>query len=41
MMYDCPVRYMCKIYDNAPEDCNESCEDYNLWHKQQNKSGVK
>ena len=32
-MEDCPVKDMCQIYDNAPEDCNEDCEDYNLWLK--------
>ena len=39
MMEDCPVKEMCSIYENAPEDCNESCEDYNLWLRN-NKSGV-
>lgn len=41
MMEDCPVKEMCKIYDNAPEDCNEDCEDYNLWLKNSKFKGEK
>jgi hypothetical protein len=37
MMEDCPVKDMCCIYDNAPEDCNEDCVDYNLWLRNMSK----
>ena len=30
-MLDCPVKDICVRYDNAPEDCNDECEDYILW----------